>query len=181
MIDYFILIIVVIVFGNTFSYFGYNPAWILVPIIGLTLPTVYTTFTGSPYLPTDKATLKRMLNLSDILPGEIVVDLGCGDGRLMRAATKLGARAIGYEISFYLYWIAKMLHSGDVRYQNFWNADLSEADVIFCFIGPRAMARFELEKWETLKLGCRVIVHAFALPNLEPTATDLHVYRYDKD
>lgn len=181
MIDYFVLIIVVVIFGNLLSVLGYNPAWLLIPIIILTLPTVYTTFSGSPFLPTDKATLKRMIGIADILSGELVMDLGCGDGRLMRAARELGAITIGYEISIYLYLIAKWLHSGDVRYQNFWNADLSKADVIFCFIGRRAMARFELEKWHTLKPGCRVIVHAFAFPNLKPTATDLHVYRYDKE
>ncbi len=181
LVDYFVLILVVIIFGNLLSFFGINPAWIVIPIIVLTLPTVYTTFSGSPFLPTDKSTLKRMIKLADILPGDLVYDLGCGDGRIMREAAKRGAKTIGYEISIYLYLAAKWFGSGDVRLQNFWNADLSDADVIFCFIGPRAMARFELEKWHTLKPGCRVIVHAFAFPNLEPTATDLHVYRYDKE
>lgn len=181
MIDYFVLILIVMVFGNLLSFLGIHPAWLVLPIAVLTLPTVYTTFSGSPYLPTDKPTMKRMIAIADILPGETVMDLGCGDGRLMRAAQKLGAITIGYEISIYLYVIAKWLKSGDVRYENFWKVDLSEADIIFCFIGKKAMARFELEKWHTLKPGCRVIVHAFAFPNLEPTATDLHVYRYDKD
>ena len=54
---------------------------------------------GAPFVPTSRATLKKMMRLAKIKHGERVYDLGCGDGRLVRAAAEAGATATGYEVS----------------------------------------------------------------------------------
>ncbi len=180
MIEYLILTIFILFSGGVLSAMGINSTWLVLFVILLTLPSVYAMYLGSPYLPTDKSTVKRMLKLAEIQPGEKVYDLGCGDGRLVHAAAKLGADSIGYELSIYLYLIARMSGSGKIYYKNYWKVDLSDADVIFFYQGPRMMARFEKEKWPDLKEGCRLVVNTFPFPNLEPTFTDGHVYRYDK-
>jgi hypothetical protein len=100
---------------------------------------------------------------------------------LLRAAAQQGARAIGYEISIHLYLIARMRGRGEIRYRDFWKADLRDADVIFIFLEKRFMPRFEREIWPQLKPGCRVISNAFTLPAIPPAASDgCSVYRYDK-
>lgn len=181
-VEYIILIVAVLAAGTLAGELGINAAWLLVPIVLLTLPSVVAMATGSPYLPTDRATLKRMLKMADIQPGETVVDLGCGDGRLVRAAHRLGARAVGYELSIYLYCIARLLGGAEIRYKSYWQADLQDVDVVFIYIEKRFLERFERELWPHLKPGCRVISNTFTLPTVQPTTIDEHhVFRYVKE
>ena len=59
--------------------------------------------------PTDSVTMKRLLYLSEIQPGEKLVDLGCGDGRFVVAAARdFGARATGFEIDPFRVLYAKI-------------------------------------------------------------------------
>ncbi len=180
MIEYLILLGAVFLSWALYSALGWNAVWIVAPVLLLTLPSLYGLLFGSPYLPTDHPTVRRMIALAEIHPGDVVVDLGCGDGRLLREASTLSARAIGYEISVYLFILAKIYGKAEIHFKNFWTADLQNADVIFCYLGKKAMTRFEKEIWSQLKPGCRVVAQAFPLPNLTPTATDGHVFRYDK-
>ena len=54
---------------------------------------------GAPWLPTRMKKVRRMLELANVQPGELVYDLGCGDGRvLVTAARRYGAKAVGIEI-----------------------------------------------------------------------------------
>ena len=180
MVEYAVLIFVVLGVGSVLQWLGYNPAWVMGFMAVLTLPSVYAMCTAAPYLPTPHGLAQRMVELAQIQPGETVVDVGCGDGRLLRAAREKEARCIGYEISIFLYWIAKWKGGGEFHYQSFWKADLAEADVIFCYMSNRAMAWMEKEIWPRLMPGCRVVVHVFAFPNLTPTASDGPIFRYDK-
>src|SRR3954453_6070154 len=51
-----------------------------------------------PYVPTDEAVVRAMIDLAGVQPGDVFYDLGCGDGRLVLAAAARGARAIGVDI-----------------------------------------------------------------------------------
>ena len=52
-----------------------------------------------PFVPTPEPIVKRMLNLAGIKPGELLYDLGAGDGRILSSAVKdFGAKAIGVEL-----------------------------------------------------------------------------------
>ncbi|RJP35574.1 MAG: hypothetical protein C4527_00555 [Candidatus Omnitrophota bacterium] len=175
-----ILIGVVLIGGTAMNAIGVNAAWLVLPILICTIPSVYAFISGAPYLPTDISTLLKMLKLAQIRPGEKVCDLGCGDGRLLRAAADLGAQTEGFELSIFLFLLARLHGNGNIHYKNFWNADVSYADVIFIYQQPRAMNRIEKHIWPNLKSGCRVIVNTFPFPNLEPALTDGHVYRYEK-
>ena len=181
MVEYIVLIIVVLAAGTLANQFGFHSAWLLAPLVLCTIPSVYAMLTGSPYLPTDRDTLKRMVALAQLKPGETVVDLGCGDGRFVRAAAKTGAKAIGYELSIYLYLIARLMGGGEIHYKSYWKADLSDADVVFMYLEKRYLPRFERELWPQLKPGCRVIANTFPLPTIPPEAKDgTHIYRYVK-
>jgi hypothetical protein len=63
----------------------------------------------SPYVPTSRKAVERMLDMANVRPGEIVIDLGCGDGRVLREASRRGAQTIGYEISIFMFLIARLL------------------------------------------------------------------------
>jgi len=64
-------------------------------------------FWGAVYVPTEDSRAKRMIEFLDIRPGEKIIDLGAGDGRLVIAAANAGAEAHGYEISSALVRLAK--------------------------------------------------------------------------
>ena len=52
-----------------------------------------------PFVPTPRPIVRRMLSLADIKPGERLIDLGAGDGRIVTtAASEFGARALGVEL-----------------------------------------------------------------------------------
>lgn len=61
-----------------------------------------------PYVATIKAKIGTILELAQIKPGQTVVDLGSGDGRLLFAAAQKGAIAIGYEINPLLIWLTRI-------------------------------------------------------------------------
>lgn len=158
--------------------------WPLAMLVGglILLPGLLVIRSGAPFVPSSRETVQRMLKLANIKPSECVVDLGCGDGRLVIAAAKLGAQAIGYERSlptFLLAWIKALPHRrARIRFRNFWKQDHRNADVVFCYLLTSTMQEFRDCIWPTLKPGCRVISHAFRMAGVEPRAHDGNVVLY---
>src|SRR6185503_17400496 len=96
---------------------------------------------AAPYLPTRQKDVDRMLALADIKPGDVVYDLGAGDGRFLISAAKKGAQATGFEISILPFLVAKlriaMAGVGDkakMKAKDFFHVNLSQANVIVCFL-----------------------------------------------
>jgi len=111
--------------------------------------------------------------VADVQEGELVYDLGCGDGRVVVAlANNSPAELIvGYEVSLipYIWSRLRIIFLGlskriDVRYGDFLNRDLSSADVIFCFLTPMAMKRLQPKFEKELKKGTRIISYSFHIP-----------------
>ena len=140
----------------------------------------YAAVSAAPWVPLRKRDINRLIKLANIKPGEIVYDLGCGDGRVLQAVVKqTQARAVGFEISLLPYIFAKvrsLLSSGSsrvrVNYKDFFKTDLSVADVILCFLTPYAMAKLASKINSELKPGARFLTYAFPLPNRKPTLTE---------
>src|ERR1700757_2065092 len=94
--------------------------------------------TLAPSFPTPQEVVERMLSLAQVKPGEMVYDLGCGDGRIViTAAQKFKARAVGIEIRREIYEhtlsrVASLGLSDQVKIVqgNALNYDLSPADVV---------------------------------------------------
>lgn len=108
-------------------------------------------FLGAPYVPSHKkAAYKALTKLYRLSENDVLVDIGSGDGLILRLASKLGARAIGYEINPLLVFISKVLSVGDkrvdIRLVNFWQKSLpSDVTVVYAFMVTRDMPRL-LEK-----------------------------------
>jgi len=128
--------------------------------------------------------MKEMLALADIRSGEHVYDLGCGDGRLVRAAAACGAQAVGIEFSlptFLLAWFLSRKHpNARIRFGNFWRFDYRDANVVFCFLLTDTMKEFERVIWPALPPGCRVVSHAFRLPTIPLTRSQGGAHLYVK-
>ena len=196
----------------------------------------------APFVPTGRRDMHRILEAARIVPGETMYDLGSGDGRFVRAASRLGARAVGFEQSRILVWwsravawgaqcacrqcgrqykgplpslrnlgtkeincaedcrrsqnclatspsgtsrlveerscgspragypVAHAIAHGSVAFirGNYLKENLGEADVIFCYLLPKAMTHLK-EKFETeLKPGTRIFSRAFKIPGWTP-------------
>jgi ubiquinone/menaquinone biosynthesis C-methylase UbiE len=134
----------------------------------------------APYIPTPQLLVERMLEAGHVKPGDVVYDLGSGDGRIViTAAQKFGAKAVGVEIRADLCRIAtekiKSLGLDDrVRMVqgNVMRVDLSPADVVTLYLATDAneMLRPNLEKY--LKNGARVVSHEYAVPGWKPNVVD---------
>ena len=133
-----------------------------------------------PWVPTNKDRARRALGMAGLKPGEVLYDLGAGDGRvLLLAAEEFGAKAIGVEASplQYLFTAARCLFSGSrsnirVRRENFYKADFSDADVLFAYMTPDHAIRFQDKFVQQLKPGARVVMIAFDFPHWMPSDVD---------
>jgi hypothetical protein len=141
---------------------------------------------GGPYVPTRPEILERMLNLARITQKDVVVDLGSGDGRLVIAAMRAGAkRGIGYEIHPGLVRLSnwKIQHAGYgdkaiVFNKSMWKADLSDVTLVLLYQIPYAMERMKRLLEDGLAPGARVVSHAFKFPGWEPDETSGNVLLY---
>lgn len=168
--------------------------WIVVIALLLIFATAgYASFTAAPYLPTRTQEKRRLLALARIRPGEQVVDLGSGDGRLVFAAARdHGARAVGYEVSLLPYLVSRigrLFSPGldvDFRFRDFFHADLSAADAVVCFLTPAAMRRLGPKLAREMKPGSRFVSLAFSVPGMPfarkdkptPASTAIFVYQF---
>jgi len=143
---------------------------------------------GEVWVPTSIDVVRSMLELGDVQEGDLVIDLGSGDGRIiMTAARDYKARAIGIEADpIRLVWSRSMIRLKGlservkVLWDNFLNKDLGEATVVTVYqnqeINRKLRPKFEKE----LKPGTRVISHVFTFDILEPKKVDKksHIYLY---
>ena len=132
---------------------------------------------AAPFYPAPTEAIRNALREVSLKPGEAFYDLGAGTGRALVIAEKeFGARATGFEISIIPYWVAKInlwirhAHAAIIA-KDFFNENLRDADVIFCFLAIRTMQKMEDKIKTGLKPGARVIVYAFPLPTITPAKT----------
>ena len=139
---------------------------------------------GAPPVAIHRRALAKALDLAELKPGELLIDLGCGYGGLLIAAAQRGARATGYEINPIVWLIAwvrtrRYRHLVSVRLGDFWTASIAEAQVVFVFLLDRHMLRLESKLKRECRPGARVVSYAFELPGRKVSQqTDL-LFRYD--
>jgi len=145
---------------------------------------LYAIVSAAPFVPTSAQPMRTMLRLAQIHPGERVVDVGSGDGRLVLAAADIGAEALGIEINPILYvWSvirAKVKRQSRAAFcrANFWHTDLARADVLMVYCLPGKMERLEKKIKKEMQPGARIVVHAFPFPSWQYTQKDGKVYLY---
>ncbi len=134
----------------------------------------------APYLATPEDVVSRMLELAKVGPEDVVLDLGCGDGRVVIAAARdCGARGLGVDIE--PYWIeqsrANAAAAGVEDRVHFSHGDALETD-----LGAATVVFLYLVEWSTRLIaeelrkrcapGTRVLSHSFAIEAQEGTRTE---------
>lgn len=138
---------------------------------------------GAPYLPILRRDAEPLLALAGLEPGQTLIDLGSGDGRLLRVAAKQGVIGIGYEINPLLVLISRLVcwryrRLVTIHLANYWPVTLPPADVIYVFLIQRYMRRLDDKLSRELIGPTRVISLAFKIPGRPIVASTKSAYCY---
>lgn len=131
------------------------------------------------YVPTPQDVVEDMLRLADVRQGDVLYDLGSGDGRIaVTAAKKYGVRAVGIDIDPERIADAKRnaRRSGvsklvSFRQQDLFEADFREATVVTLYLLPDLNLRLRPRLWAELTPGTRVVSHQFDMGDWKPDKT----------
>ncbi|MDP3741193.1 MAG: hypothetical protein Q8R08_02595 [bacterium] len=130
--------------------------------------------TRVPFVSTADDDIKYLVEKNSIKPGDIFYDLGSGYGKVVFLVEKLsGAETVGFELNYAMYMLARLKkifnRSRAVFFnRNFFEADWSEASIIYCYLFPPLMPQIEKKILENCKPNTTVICRDFPLPNLKP-------------
>lgn len=120
------------------------------------------------YVPTPQPVVDRMLDMAKVGPGDVLYDLGCGDGRLVVSAALRGARGVGMDLNPERIAEANanaraagVVDKVQFNIANLFDTDLSSASVVTLYLLPGLNLRLRPQLWKQLKVGSRVVSHAF--------------------
>ena len=133
-----------------------------------------------PYVPTPQEVVDRMLELAQVKAGDVVYDLGSGDGRIVvTAAKKYGVKAIGFEIdpqrikesheNIKKAGVEKLV---EIRQQDIRTVDLSQANVLTMYLLPEVNLMIRPNIWKQMKPGSRIVSHDFDMGDWKPLKTE---------
>lgn len=120
---------------------------------------------GSPWVPSSKEAIKRMLELAEVKPNMLVYDLGSGDGRVViMAAREFKARAVGIEINPILAIWSKLLvkifglsKRVKIIRGNFFKEKIKDADVVITYLLKETNEKLRKKLKKELKSGSKVV------------------------
>ncbi|MBU2547489.1 MAG: class I SAM-dependent methyltransferase [Proteobacteria bacterium] len=128
---------------------------------------------GALYVSTSRIRIRAFLEAVPMSSDQVLYDLGCGDGRVLRAAgRRYGVKAEGWDVNVLAYLNARLrcfFRPGlRVRFGDFRAVDLGGADVVFCYLFPDVMKDLAAKLERELTPGARVISANFPLPGWSP-------------
>jgi SAM-dependent methyltransferase len=160
--------------------------FLIVLLLVFAISISWTDWRGAPWVPTSMRTVRKMLTLAEVGPGDVVYDLGCGDGRtIVTAAKRYGARAVGVEIDPFRYaWCQLLITLLGLRdrvqvvYGDFFSQDLSDASVVTCYLLQKTNNKLEEKLKRELASGTRVVSNTFTFSGLAKVRKDGEVRLY---
>lgn len=154
-------------------------------VLGLVLLFSFVILFGAPYLPTLKQTADDAFELLDLKKGQTLLELGSGDGRMLRMAAQKGIYAIGYELNPLLVLYTRITcfryrKLVAVHCRNYFLVTLPRCDGIYVFLLDKFMPRLDKKISAELKSPVKVVSHAFRMPGKELIAQKnaLFLYKY---
>ena len=128
-----------------------------------------------PYVPSPQFVVDKMIDLAGVKPGDLVYDLGSGDGRIVVTAAKKGAKAVGFEIDGDLVAEsrANIKRAGvealaEIRHQDILTVDFSAATVVTLYLLPDVNLQLKPSLLTQLKPGARIVSHSFDMGDWKP-------------
>lgn len=152
----------------------------------------------APYVPTPQDVVDRMLTLAGVTKADVVIDLGCGDGRIpITAAKTYGARGVGVDIDPQRIAEANanakaagVTHLVTFRLEDAMKTDVSGASVVTTYLLSASNLKLRPILTKQLKPGSRIVTHSFSMGDWTPEKSDsftdasgrarlLYLYRAD--
>ena len=124
---------------------------------------------GALFVSTPRSMIKAIMDNVPMASSDLFVDLGCGDGRVLRAAKKAyDVKTLGFEVNPIAWVSAKVLNILSCRVvikrENFWLHDFSGTSVVFCYLFPDIMERLAVKLKDELRPGAVVVSCNFPFP-----------------
>ena len=157
-------------------------AAILLLASGAALPQAQPKAPRTPdviYVPTPPEVVEEMLKLAGVHKGDVLYDLGSGDGRIpVTAAKKYGIRAVGIDIDPERIREANenaknagVTHLVKFRHEDLFQANFREATVVTLYLLPDLNVKLRPRLWNELKPGTRIVSHQFDMADWKPDKT----------
>ena len=148
-------------------------------MIALVVARAQEEFQGDvPYVPTPPEIVAEMLKLAEVKKGDTVYDLGCGDGRIVVAAAKLGARGVGVDLNpERIREATENARTAGVTDRvkfiegNLFEAEIKDATVVTLYLLPGVNERLKPRLLAELRPGTRVVSHSFDMGDWKPDKT----------
>ncbi|PID31838.1 hypothetical protein CR970_03670 [Candidatus Saccharibacteria bacterium] len=156
----------------------------LIAAAGLVLCFGFVVLFGAPYLPTLTPQVRVALDLLDLKPGQHMLELGSGDGKVMLAAVERGWRVTGYELNPILVLVSRWRlrqhrDQATVVWGNFWRHTWTDADGIFSFNLQRQMLKLDTKIMKDCpKRPVRLASFAFTINGRKPVGQREGVFLY---
>jgi SAM-dependent methyltransferase len=132
-----------------------------------------------PFVPTPQDVVDKMIELGGVKKGDVVYDLGSGDGRIVITAAKKGARAVGFDVDGDLVKESRenirkagLENLAEIKQQDILTVDLSPATVVTMYLLPDVNLKLKPSLLKQLKPGSRVVSHAFDMGDWKPDKTE---------
>lgn len=155
---------------------------LILPTAVLAQHPYYTPYEGQPgkdvvWVPTPRALVEKMLDLLNVTPKDVVIDLGSGDGRNVIAAAKRGARAIGVEYDPDMVLLSRknaeeagVTDKATFIQGDMYEADISQATALALFLLPINLEKLR-DKFLELPAGTRIVNNGYKIPGWEEAET----------
>ncbi len=149
----------------------------------------YVLLFGAPYLPTMNKQVEAAIKLANLKPGQTLLELGSGDGRVLIAAAQAGLNAVGYELNpvlFFISWLRTRRYGKQIKIElgNFWTNEWPKCDAVYVFLLPRLMPKLEQKIKNESFFNTPIISFAFKFNKIKPLNDIDGVFLYqlnDKD
>ncbi|MFZ1248870.1 MAG: hypothetical protein WAQ24_00950 [Candidatus Saccharimonadales bacterium] len=153
-------------------------------LLGVTIIVVcfaLVVFVGAPYLPTLKPQIQTAIKLLNVEPGQTVLELGSGDGKVMLAMAQAGLHVVGIEVNPLLVMVSwwrtrKYRNQVQVIWGSFWNVSWPPSDGVFVFLLDRFMPKLDARM---RNYKGPIVSIAFKIPLKNPVREENGVYLYE--
>lgn len=142
---------------------------------------------GAPFLPTLKARVPEAIEMSGLKPGDTLLELGSGDGRVLNAAARAGIYGVGYELNPLLVLYSKVVcfkyrKNIKIIWGDYWRKTWPKADAVFVFLLQPYMEKLDTKITQNYPEGIKLVSFAFTVPSKKPAKekNGLYLYSYKK-
>ncbi len=158
--------------------------WVLLIVALVVFLFGFVLLFGPPYVPALREQITIALDLLELSPGQTMLELGSGDGRVLKAAAKRGWKVVGYELNPILVVVSKIntwryRRQVKIVWGNFWGKQWPDAEGIFTFMIARQMEKLDSRIEELPKKPVKLTSFAFKIPNKRSTKKNKGIYLYE--